>query len=72
MNMKRLQINTNDTYNTVEVNLYTKTEIYIKDANGFDYLSSYNRGIITYNGLGYLCYTMKDPVTIDNFVQKCN
>ena len=35
MNMKRLQINTNDTYNTVEVNLYTETEIYIKDANGF-------------------------------------
>ena len=44
----------------------------IKDANGFDYLSSYNKGIITYNGLGYICYTMKDPVTINNFVQKCN
>lgn len=41
----------------------------IKDANNFEYLSSYEQGELRINGVSYYLYTLKDPVTITGFKQ---
>ena len=41
----------------------------IKDANGFEYLSSYNIKEIMFNEVEYIYYIMNDAVTITNFKQ---
>jgi hypothetical protein len=41
----------------------------IKDANGFGYMDSYNHSTMTYNGVEYNVYVLKDPTSISGFVQ---
>lgn len=41
----------------------------IKDANNFDYLSSYTRTELTVNEETYYVYVLTDPTTINNFKQ---
>lgn len=41
----------------------------IKDANNFEYINSYTRAEMTYNGVVYYVYLLTDPVTITNFKQ---
>lgn len=44
----------------------------IKDANNFEYLSSYTRTNMSYNGVNYYVYVLTDPVTITGFKQIFN
>ena len=44
----------------------------IKDANNFDYINSYTRSTISYNGVDYYVYILTDPVTITGFKQIFN
>lgn len=44
----------------------------IKDANNFDYISSYTRTTLSYNGVDYYVYILTDPVTITGFKQIFN
>lgn len=44
----------------------------IKDANNFDYINSYTRTILSYNGVDYYVYILTDPVTITGFKQIFN
>ena len=44
----------------------------IKDANNFDYINSYTRSILSYNGVDYYVYILTDPVTIAGFKQIFN
>lgn len=41
----------------------------IKDANNFDYLSSYNRTEVNVNGEAYYVYTLIDATSVTNFKQ---
>ena len=44
----------------------------IKDANNFDYINSYTRTTLSYNGVDYYVYVLTDPVTITGFKQIFN
>ena len=44
----------------------------IKDANNFDYINSYTRSTLSYNGVDYYVYILTDPVTITGFKQIFN
>lgn len=44
----------------------------IKDANNFDYINSYTRTTLSYNGVDYYVYILTDPVTITGFKQIFN
>ena len=44
----------------------------IKDANNFDYINSYTRLTLSYNGVDYYVYILTDPVTITGFKQIFN
>lgn len=44
----------------------------IKDANNFDYINSYTRTMLSYNGVDYYVYILTDPVTITGFKQIFN
>lgn len=44
----------------------------IKDNNNFDYINSYKRSEIIYDGVDYYVYILIDPVTIDDFKQIFN
>ena len=44
----------------------------IKDANNFEYLSSYTKTEITVSGVAYLVYILTDPTTVTGFTQKFN
>ena len=44
----------------------------IKDANNFDYINSYTRTTLSYNGVDYYIYILTDPVTITGFKQIFN
>lgn len=44
----------------------------IKDANNFDYINSYTRTTLTYDGVDYYVYILTDPVTITGFKQIFN
>lgn len=44
----------------------------IKDSNNFDYINSYNRSELTYDGVTYYVYILIDPVTITGFKQTFN
>ena len=44
----------------------------IKDANNFDYINSYTRTTLSYNGVDYHVYILTDPVTITGFKQIFN
>lgn len=44
----------------------------IKDANNFDYINSYTRTTLSYNGVDYCVYILTDPVTITGFKQIFN
>lgn len=44
----------------------------IKDANNFDYINSYTRTTLPYNGVDYYVYILTDPVTITGFKQIFN
>lgn len=44
----------------------------IKDANNFDYINSYTRSTLSYNGVDYHVYILTDPVTITGFKQIFN
>lgn len=44
----------------------------IKDANNFDYINSYTRSTLSYNGIDYYVYILTDPVTITGFKQIFN
>lgn len=44
----------------------------IKDANNFEYLQSYDRRVITIDGVPCNAYTLHDPVTVTNFKQIYN
>lgn len=41
----------------------------IKDANNFEYIDSYTKEHVTYNGIDYLVYILTDAVTISDFKQ---
>lgn len=41
----------------------------IKDANNFEYLSSYTKTTVTVDGVSYNVYTLTDPVTASGFKQ---
>lgn len=41
----------------------------IKDANGFEYIDSYAKTIVTYDEVEYYAYILIDPVTITSFKQ---
>ena len=41
----------------------------IKDANNFEYISSYSKSTTTYDGIDYFIYILIDPVTITEFKQ---
>lgn len=41
----------------------------IKDGNGFEYIDSYTKEHIMYNGIDYLVYILTDAVTISDFKQ---
>lgn len=44
----------------------------IKDTNNFDYINSYTRTTLSYNGVDYYVYILTDPVTITGFKQIFN
>ena len=44
----------------------------IKDANNFEYINSYTRTTMNYNGVDYYVYILTDPVTITGFKQIFN
>lgn len=44
----------------------------IKDTNNFDYINSYTRTTLSYNGVDYYAYILTDPVTIIGFKQIFN
>lgn len=41
----------------------------IKDGNGFEYIDSYTKEHVIYNGIDYLVYILTDAVTISDFKQ---
>ena len=41
----------------------------IKDANGFEYISSYTMSTITYDDIEYYVYVLSEMTTIDKFKQ---
>ena len=41
----------------------------IKDGNNFEYINSYTKTNVEYNGIDYLVYILTDPITITGFKQ---